>query len=146
MPLGVEPLLSSFRLVLGLHLGMTVTVLLFASYADRLGASSLAFDLAPGATVADMLGRVHALSRCGPFASRSLDRSQRALRAARPRAGRGRRSRDHSSSCGRLMRTKLGDEPIDTQALIAEVSRAANGARVVLFVGTMRDVNDSPAA
>jgi molybdopterin synthase catalytic subunit len=39
------------------------------------------------------------------------------------------------------MRTRLVDEPIDIQALIAEVSRAANGA-VVLFVGTVRDVND----
>jgi molybdopterin converting factor subunit 1 len=40
---------------------MNVTVLLFASYADRLGASSLAFDLPSGATVGDMLGRVQAL-------------------------------------------------------------------------------------
>lgn len=40
---------------------MNVNVLLFASYADRLGMASLAFDLAPGATVADVLGRVQAL-------------------------------------------------------------------------------------
>jgi molybdopterin synthase catalytic subunit len=39
------------------------------------------------------------------------------------------------------MRTKIGDEPLDTQALIAEVSSAANGA-MVLFIGTVRDVND----
>jgi molybdopterin synthase catalytic subunit len=39
------------------------------------------------------------------------------------------------------MRTKLVDEPIDTQALIAEVSSASNGA-VILFIGTVRDVND----
>lgn len=37
---------------------MIVTVLLFASYADTLGASSLAFDLQPGATVADVLGHI----------------------------------------------------------------------------------------
>ena len=40
---------------------MTVTVLLFASYADSLGAKSFAMDLAPGATVQDVLGRVLAL-------------------------------------------------------------------------------------
>jgi molybdopterin converting factor subunit 1 len=40
---------------------MTVTVLLFASYADSLGARSLAMDLAPGTTVSDVLGRVLAL-------------------------------------------------------------------------------------
>jgi molybdopterin converting factor small subunit len=40
---------------------MTVTVLLFASYADTLGARQLAFDLAPGATVGDLVGRVRAL-------------------------------------------------------------------------------------
>jgi len=40
---------------------MTVTVLLFASYADTLGASQLAFEVAGGATVRDVLGRVRAL-------------------------------------------------------------------------------------
>jgi molybdopterin converting factor subunit 1 len=40
---------------------MTVTVLLFASYADTLGASSLAVDVPLGATVEDVLGRVRAL-------------------------------------------------------------------------------------
>lgn len=39
------------------------------------------------------------------------------------------------------MRTRLVDGPIDTQALIAEVARTANGA-VILFVGTVRDIND----
>jgi molybdopterin converting factor subunit 1 len=34
---------------------MSVTVLLFASYADALGASSLSFDLPSEATVADLL-------------------------------------------------------------------------------------------
>ena len=37
---------------------MSVTVLLFASYADALGASSLSVDLPAGATVADVLTRL----------------------------------------------------------------------------------------
>jgi molybdopterin converting factor small subunit len=37
-----------------------VHVLLFASYADALGASELPLDLAPGATVADALAAVRA--------------------------------------------------------------------------------------
>jgi len=69
MPIGVEPFVfpaeSNRRLPStrfpGYIFGMNVTVLLFASYADRLGAGSLAFDLTPGATVADVLGRVRAL-------------------------------------------------------------------------------------
>jgi molybdopterin converting factor subunit 1 len=40
---------------------VTITVLLFASYADRLGTSSLAVDVGEGATVADLLGRVRQL-------------------------------------------------------------------------------------
>lgn len=40
---------------------MTVTVLLFASYADTLGASSLPLEVSPGATVADVLTRIRAL-------------------------------------------------------------------------------------
>ena len=40
---------------------MTVTVLLFASYADSLGAHSLSLDVSPGATVGDILGHVRAL-------------------------------------------------------------------------------------
>jgi molybdopterin converting factor subunit 1 len=40
---------------------MTVTVLLFASYADALGASSLALELPTGATVADVVSRVQAM-------------------------------------------------------------------------------------
>jgi molybdopterin converting factor subunit 1 len=45
----------------GYEFYMTVTVLLFASYADSLGARSMRFDLPHGATVADVLGRVRAL-------------------------------------------------------------------------------------
>ena len=37
---------------------MTVTVLLFASYADALGASSLALELPVGSTVSDVISRV----------------------------------------------------------------------------------------
>lgn len=40
---------------------MTVTVLLFASYADSLGARSMRVDVPSGATVADVLQRVRAL-------------------------------------------------------------------------------------
>ena len=38
---------------------MTVTVLLFASYADALGHSSMSLDLPDGATVADVLGTLN---------------------------------------------------------------------------------------
>ncbi len=40
---------------------MTVTVLLFASYADTLGTSSLDIELEPGATVREVVGRVRSL-------------------------------------------------------------------------------------
>jgi molybdopterin converting factor small subunit len=40
---------------------MTVTVLLFASYADSLGTRSLSMELAPGSRVSDVVGRVQAL-------------------------------------------------------------------------------------
>ena len=39
---------------------MTVTVLLFASYAEALGASSLAVEVAGDATVADVISNVRA--------------------------------------------------------------------------------------
>lgn len=42
------------------------------------------------------------------------------------------------------MRTALVERPIDTTALVAEVQRMANGA-TVLFVGTVREVNDGRA-
>ncbi|MES2180238.1 MAG: molybdopterin converting factor subunit 1 [Gemmatimonadota bacterium] len=40
---------------------MSVTVLLFASYADALGTSSLSIDLPEQATVADVLASIHGL-------------------------------------------------------------------------------------
>jgi molybdopterin converting factor subunit 1 len=40
---------------------MTVTVLLFASYADAIGANSLALELPAGATVGDVVTHVQAL-------------------------------------------------------------------------------------
>jgi molybdopterin converting factor small subunit len=40
---------------------MTVTVLLFASYADSLGTRSLSMELAPGSRVSDVVGRIQAL-------------------------------------------------------------------------------------
>jgi molybdopterin synthase catalytic subunit len=39
------------------------------------------------------------------------------------------------------MRSALTDQRIDTAALVAEVSREANGA-TLLFIGTVRDIND----
>ena len=41
---------------------MTVRVLLFASYADALGASEVSVDLPSGARVADVLARIKALA------------------------------------------------------------------------------------
>jgi molybdopterin converting factor small subunit len=41
---------------------MTVTVLLFASYADALGRSTIELDLAIGATVKDMIDRVRGMA------------------------------------------------------------------------------------
>ena len=40
---------------------MTVTVLLFASYADALGQSSMQMEVAPGSTVRDLLSRLASL-------------------------------------------------------------------------------------
>ncbi len=40
---------------------MSITVLLFASYADSLGANSLEVDLQPGWTVADIVSHVRTL-------------------------------------------------------------------------------------
>ena len=40
---------------------MTVTVLLFASYADALGKSAIELDVAPGSTVRDILGTLLAM-------------------------------------------------------------------------------------
>jgi molybdopterin converting factor subunit 1 len=44
---------------------MTVTVLLFASYADALGASSLRLELADGGRVSDVLAHVRAMPGAG---------------------------------------------------------------------------------
>lgn len=41
---------------------MTVRVLLFASYADALGASEVSIDVPNGARVADVLARIKALA------------------------------------------------------------------------------------
>jgi molybdopterin converting factor subunit 1 len=41
---------------------MTVTVLLFASYADALGRSTIELELANGATVKEMIERVRGLA------------------------------------------------------------------------------------
>jgi molybdopterin converting factor subunit 1 len=41
---------------------MTVSILLFASYAEALGASTLALEVSPGATVRDVVDRVRGLT------------------------------------------------------------------------------------
>ncbi|MDB4875398.1 MAG: thiamine protein [Gemmatimonadetes bacterium] len=51
---------------------MTVTVLLFASYADALGADSLALEMASGSTVGDVLGHVRALPGAGRLPAEPL--------------------------------------------------------------------------
>ena len=42
------------------------------------------------------------------------------------------------------MRTAIVTRPIDAAALVAEVERAAHGA-VILFLGTVRDMNEGRA-
>lgn len=57
----VEPSLSSRAFLRGTSYVMTVNVLLFASYADKLGTNAIALELEPGATVRDVLARVRDL-------------------------------------------------------------------------------------
>ena len=51
---------------------MQITVLLFASYADTLGANSIALDLHPGATAGDALDQVRSLASGGALPSRPM--------------------------------------------------------------------------
>ena len=51
---------------------MQVTVLLFASYADTLGASSIPLELSPGATAGDALDQVQSLAAVGTLPSKPL--------------------------------------------------------------------------
>ena len=51
---------------------MTVTVLLFASYAEKLGASSIPLELAQGATVGDVLTSLHRLPGASRLATEPL--------------------------------------------------------------------------
>jgi len=51
---------------------MQITVLLFASYADTLGANSIALDLHPGATAGDALDHVRSLANGGVLPSRPM--------------------------------------------------------------------------
>lgn len=67
---GTEPLASSQVAILriaseGIHPHMQITVRLFASYAETLGANSIALDLDPGATAGDALDRVRSLANGG---------------------------------------------------------------------------------
>ena len=51
---------------------MTVTVLLFASYADTLGMQSMSLNVDMGATVQDVLGHVRALPGADRLPSQPL--------------------------------------------------------------------------
>ena len=51
---------------------MTVTVLLFASYADALGRSSVELALEPGSTVRDMVARLSSLPGAGSLPPKPL--------------------------------------------------------------------------
>lgn len=51
---------------------MQVTVLLFASYADSLGASSIPLELTAGATAGDALDRVRSLATGGALPNKPL--------------------------------------------------------------------------
>lgn len=51
---------------------MQVTVLLFASYAESLGESSIPLELSPGATAGDVLERVRSLASGGALPSKPL--------------------------------------------------------------------------
>ena len=51
---------------------MTVTVLLFASYADALGTRSLSLDVAAGTTVRDVVAHVRALPGADRLPSQPL--------------------------------------------------------------------------
>jgi molybdopterin converting factor subunit 1 len=51
---------------------MSVTVLLFASYADMLGAPSVSVDLPPGSTVADLVADIRRRPGAGALPARPL--------------------------------------------------------------------------
>ena len=51
---------------------MQITVLLFASYAETLGANSIALDLHSGATAGDALDQVRSLANGGALPSRPM--------------------------------------------------------------------------
>ena len=111
---------------------MTVTVLLFASYADALGSDRSSSRCRRDATVADVV------AQCAPCpARRSCRRAarggERAYARARSARRRGRRSRDHSAGGGRLTcGPRSFDRAIDAAALMAEVADAANGATIAV--------------
>lgn len=51
---------------------MTITVLLFASYAESFGTHSVALDLADGSTVGDVVGRIRAMPGAERLPARPL--------------------------------------------------------------------------
>ena len=61
---------------------MTITVLLFASYADALGLSSVDVELPQGARVSDLLAQIARLPGAGRFPPRPLVAVNRSYAAA----------------------------------------------------------------
>ena len=124
---------------------MTVTALLFASYAEALGSDRVELTLAGDTTVRDVVERLRAMPGgaalpATPLVAVNLDVCWRGP------ARRERRRSGHHSARGRRMsvRTAIVRRAIDVAALLAEVEDTANGATIV-FLGQVREVNDGRA-
>ena len=125
---------------------MTVTVLLFASYADALGTASLDMELAHGvdgrATSLAASARCPAASDCrrAPLVAVNADatrRRDRVLRAGDEVA--------HHSAGGRRMTRVARLTRRSTSRRSSATSSTPRTARRSLFLGTVRDVNDGRA-
>ena len=85
----------------------TVTVQLFASYADLLGAPTVELPLTPGTTVKDLLYRIRSLPGASSLPTRSARRRQQKLRHVRPAHRADRRDRADSARGGRMKRSSI---------------------------------------
>ena len=125
---------------------ITVTTLLFASYADAVGRSSVPVTLAAPATVGALVEHVRALPGADRLPPAPLVAVNASYASSRPVAGRGRRGRAHSAGRGRVSGrvSAIVTRPLDPAALLAAVADAGHGA-TALFIGTVREVNDGRA-
>ncbi len=124
------------------HNMATVRVLLFASYAEALGASSLDVELGPSARVRDVLASVRDRAGADRLPPSPLVAVNRAVRDARRSHQRARRSGDHSAG-GRGLdarRARAGDRSTSRRCWTRCATTPAG--RRTLFLGTVRDVND----